>query len=190
MLSINDLKNGMYVRIDGIPYQVLDVKHLHMGRGGSSIQTRIKNVKTGQVLSRNFKPADAFENADIEKRKVSFLYAHRGDFVFVERANKKNRFSLTEAEVGETKQWLKPNTDVEAMYLEEELIGITVPIKMDFKVTEAPPALRGDTAKAGAKTVTIETGAHILVPLFISEGDIIRVNTVTGEYAERTEKRE
>lgn len=188
MLSINDLANGMYVLIDGIPYQILDVKHLHMGRGGSSVQTRIKNVKTGQVLSRNFKPADTFAEAEVEKRKVNFLYAHREESVFTEKGNPKNRFSLTPEQVGEARKWLKPNTEVEAVYLGEELMGITVPIKMDFKVTEAPPALRGDTAKAGTKMVTIETGTTVSAPLFINEGDIIRVNTETGEYAERIDK--
>ena len=83
----------MYIRIDGIPHQVLEVKHLHVGRGGSSIQTRVKNVKTGQVLSRNFKPADVFEDADIEKRKVLFLYSHRGNFVFAEKENQKSPIS-------------------------------------------------------------------------------------------------
>lgn len=188
MLSINDLANGMYVLIDDIPYQILDVKHLHMGRGGSSVQTRIRNIKTGQVLSRNFKPADAFAEAEVEKRKVNFLYAHRGEFMFTEKGNPKNRFSLGDDRIGNAKKWLKPNTEVEALYLGEELVGITVPIKMDFTVTEAPPALRGDTAKAGTKMVTIETGASISVPLFINEGDVIRVNTETGEYAERVEK--
>lgn len=188
MLSINDLANGMYILIDGIPYQILDVKHLHMGRGGSSVQTRIKNIKTEQVLSRNFKPADTFAEADIEKRKVNFLYMHRGEFIFAEKGNPKNRFSLTEERVGVAKKWLKPNTEVEAVYLGPELMGIAVPIKMDFIVTEAPPALRGDTAKAGTKMVTIETGAIISAPLFINEGDIIRVNTETGEYTERAEK--
>ena len=211
MLSINDLTNGMYIRIDGIPHQVLEVKHLHMGRGGSSIQTRIKNIKTGQVLSRNFKPADVFADADIEKRKVLFLYAHRGNFVFAEKESPKNsvshdatndestkqkadfqgknRFSLTEEQIGKAKQWLKPNTDIEALYSGDELIGITVPIKMDFTVTEAPPALRGDTAKSGTKLITIETGVSISAPLFINEGDMIRVNTETGEYDERVEKK-
>ena len=188
MLSINDLENGMYIGIDGILYQLLDVKHLHIGRGGSSIQTKIKNVKTGQVISRNFKPADTFESTDIEKRKVQFLYAHRGEFVFAQIKDKKKRFSLSENQIGEAKKWLKPNIEVEAMYRDEELLGITVPIKMDFKVIDAPPTLRGDTAKAGAKIITIETGATVSAPLFINAGDVIRVNTETGEYAERTSK--
>lgn len=188
MLSINDLKNGLVVLINGEPYQILDVKHLHMGRGGSSIQTRIRHLKTGQVLQRNFKPADAFEEADVEKRKVLFLYAHRGDFVFSEKGDQKNRFALKEEQVGEIKKWLKSNTEVEALCLNGILLTVSLPIKMDFKVIEAPPGLRGNTAEGGTKIVTIETGAKISVPLFINEGDIIRVNTESGEYVERAEK--
>ncbi|MBI2640158.1 MAG: elongation factor P [Candidatus Sungbacteria bacterium] len=185
MLSINDLKSGLVITIDNEPYQILEVKHLHMGRGGSSIQTRIRNLKTGQVLQRNFKPADAFEEADIEKRKVTFVYAHRGEYVFSEAGK---RFSLKENEVGDIRKWLKPNTEIEAVFLDDALLSINVPIKIDFRITESPPGLKGDTAQGGTKIATIETGAKISVPLFINEGDVIRVNTQTGEYAERVEK--
>ncbi|MDO8500013.1 MAG: elongation factor P [bacterium] len=188
MLSINDLKNGLVVLIDSEPYQILEVKHLHMGRGGSSVQTRIKNLKTGQVYSRNFKPADAFPEADVEKRKVLFLYAHRNEYVFSEATNPKNRFTLSAEIVADIKKWLKPNTETEAIFSGDTLLTLSVPIKMEFKITESPPGLKGDTASAGTKIATIETGAKISVPLFINEGDIIRVNTQSGEYVERAEK--
>lgn len=188
MLSINDLKNSSLIMIDGAPYEVLEIAHQHIGRGGSSIQTRIRNVKTGQVLARNFKPADQFEEADIEKRKLTYLYGHRGSFVFTPIGDQKNRFTLTEDKISDKIRWLKPNIEVEAMFLGEEIIGIKLPIKIDYKVKEAPPGLRGDTAQGGSKTIIIETGAEVQVPLFINEGDTIRVNTETGEYVERMEK--
>ena len=185
---MNDLKNGLIVLIEGAPYQILEVRHLHMGRGGSSIQTKIRHLKTGQVLSRNFKPADTFEEADVEKRKILFLYAHRGEYVFTEIGNTKNRFSLKEDGVADIKKWLKPQTEVDAVFLDNNLLTLTVPIKMEFKVVESPPGLKGDTAQGGTKVATIETGAKISVPLFINEGDVIRVNTQSGEYVERAEK--
>lgn len=188
MLSINDLKSGVLILIDGAPYQVLEVSHLHMGRGGSSVQTEIRNLKTGQVLHRNFKPADTFEEARVEKKPLVFLYSHRGEYVFTEPNNPKNRFSLKERTVGENKKWLKTNTPVTALFLEEELINLSLPIKMDFKVIEAPPGTQGDRSSAGTKAVTLETGAIIQAPLFINIGDIIRVNTETGGYVERVEK--
>ncbi len=188
MLSINDLQNGSLIIIEGAPYQVLEVAHLHMGRGGSSVQTKIRNLKTGQVYNRNFKPADSFEEADIQKKPTTFLYTHRGEYVFSDPANPKNRFSLTEEKIGDHKRWLKPNTPLTAIFLGEELLSFIIPIKMDFKVTEAPPGIQGDRSQSGTKAVTVETGTIVQAPLFINEGDIIRINTETGEYVERVEK--
>jgi len=188
MLSINDLKSGSLIIVEGAPYQVLEVSHLHMGRGGSSVQTKIRNLKTGQTYSRNFKPADAFEEADIEKKPVLFLYSHRGDFTFTDQKNPKNRFTLKEDVVGENKKWLKPSTELTAVFMEETLLNFILPIKMDFKVTEAPPGIQGDRSSAGTKSATIETGVVIQVPLFINMGDVIRINTETGEYVERIQK--
>lgn len=189
MLSINDLKNGIFVVINDDPYMILEVKHLHMGRGGASIQTKIKNLRTGQVFNRNFKPADEFEEAEIEKIKSRFLYENRGLYWFDELGNPKNRFSFKKEELGEeTVKFLKPNLEVLALKFQDKILNIELPIKVDFKVVEAPPTIRGDTAQGGNKPVVIETGAKVLVPLFIEEGDIIRINTQTGEYVERIEK--
>lgn len=188
MLSINDLQNGIYIVYENVPYQVFEVRHLHIGRGGSSVQTKLKNLKTGGILSRNFKPADTFEEAEIEKQKVKYLYNHRGEYWFAEEKNPANRFKLSREQLGDSVHFLKPNTIVEALSFKSAILNITLPIKMDFKVIDAPPSTRGNTAGSAAKTVTIETGAQIVVPLFISEGDTIRVNTQTGEYAERVGK--
>lgn len=188
MLSINDLQNGIYVVYENTPYEVMEVKHLHMGRGGSSIQTKLKNLKTGQVLSRNFKPADQFLEADTLKRKVKYLYNHRNEYWFSDASNPSSRFKLSEEQLGDIIHFLKPNTIVEALNFKDAILNVTLPIKMDFKVIESPPATRGNTAQGGTKTVTIETGASIIVPLFINEGDVIRINTQTEEYVERIEK--
>lgn len=188
MLTINDLKSGSLIIIENTPYQVLEVSHLHMGRGGSSIQTRIRNLKTGQVFNRNFKPADNFEEADIQKRPLLFIFQHRGEYVFSDLKDRSKRFSLKEAAVGENRKWLKPSIELTALFLGEELLNLWLPIKMDFKVIEAPPGIQGDRSQAGTKAVTIETGAVTQAPLFVNVGDIIRVNTKTGEYVERVEK--
>lgn len=188
MLSINDLQNGIYVVYENTPYEVMEVKHLHMGRGGSSIQTKLKNLKTGQVLARNFKPADTFEEADIEKQKVKYLYNHRNEYWFSEENNLSNRFKLSKNQIGNIMHFLKPNMIVETLKFNGTILNVALPIKMDFKVIEAPPATRGNTAQGGTKTVMIETGMSIVVPLFVSEGDVIRINTQTGEYVERVKK--
>lgn len=188
MLSINDLQNGIIVKINGDPYAVLSVTHLHMGRGGSSVQTRIKNLRTGQVLERNFKPADGFEEVEIEKMGAKFIYKSRGEHWFHEAGKPQNRFSLKEEDLGDEAQFLKSNLEVQAVKYEDKIISIELPVKVDYKVTEAPPAVKGSTAQGGTKTVVIETGAKVSTPLFINEGDIIRLNTSTGEYTERVEK--
>jgi len=188
MFSINDLQNGTVVSIDKDPYLVMLVKHQHIGRGGSSIQTKMKNLRTGQVFSRNYKPADEFEEAEVEKLKARFLYGNRGIFWFDEPNNPQNRFSLSDETIGEEAEFLKPNLEVTAVKFDEKIISVELPIKVDYKVTEAPPGIRGNTAQGGTKTVVIESGASVDVPLFINEGDIIRINTTTGEYAERVEK--
>ena len=188
MLTINDLKSKMAVMIEGAPYQVLEVKHLHVGRGGSSVQTKIRNLITGQVFSRNFKPADTFDEAEIEKRELIYLYGHRGEYVFAPAGRPAERFSLGAVETGDGARWLKPQTSVTGLFLDGAPVSISVPIKMDFMVTDAPPGIKGDTATGGTKTVTLETGVRVQTPLFINTGDVIRVNTETGEYVERVEK--
>jgi elongation factor P len=188
MLTINDLKPKMVVLIDDEPYQILEVAHQHIGRGGSSVQTRVKNLITGAVLSRNYKPSDTFEEADIEKRELLYLYGHRGEYVFTPAGKPQERFTLSEEQMADAKDWLKANTPVTALFLEDKLLNITAPIKVDLKIVEAPPSIRGDTATGGTKTVVLETGAKVQAPLFVNEGDVIRINTETGTYVERVEK--
>ncbi|OHA14503.1 MAG: elongation factor P [Candidatus Sungbacteria bacterium RIFCSPLOWO2_12_FULL_41_11] len=188
MISANNLKNGTIFLMDEAPYQVIEVKHLHMGRGGSSIQTKIKNLATGQVLSRNFKESDSFGDADVEKGKIKFLYTHRENTVFINPGKSNERLSMPTETLGDILKWLKPNTECEAVFLTGKIISIKPPIKIELKVIESPPGLKGDRAQSGTKNIKLETGASINVPLFIEEGDIIRINTETGEYTERVTK--
>lgn len=184
-LDINDLKRGGLVVHEGDPYIVLSVKHVHMGRGGASVQTKMKNLRSGKVLDRNFKSADTFEEANIEKLNAEFIYERNGEYWFNESGKKTNRFSLVSDVIGESALFLKPGMEVRAFMFGGNIINIELPIKADYKVTEAPPSIRGNTSSGGDKVVTIEGGAKVTVPLFIEEGDVIRINTDTGEYTER-----
>ncbi|MBI1974938.1 MAG: elongation factor P [Parcubacteria group bacterium] len=188
MLTINDLEVGTVFILDGAPHEVMIAKHSHMGRGGSVLETKLRNLKTGTVAQRNFKQADVFEEADVEKAKTLFLYQHRGEFWFSDPSNPKERFKLPEALIGESARFLKPNTHVETLKFENEILAVKLPIKIDLTVIEAPPGIRGDTAQGGSKIVKLESGAELSVPLFINEDDVVRVNTETGEYVERVEK--
>ncbi|HVM76607.1 MAG TPA: elongation factor P [Candidatus Paceibacterota bacterium] len=185
MLSYTDLTKGVLFIMDGMPYEVVDTHFLRMQQRKAVVQTKIRNLITGKLLDRNFQASDNFEEAEIVKTNALFIYASRGEYWFHEEGNPKNRFSLKEEIVGEQGKFLKPNTKVQTMSFNEKVIKVEIPIKMEFKVTEAPPSIKGNTAQGGTKQVTIEGGAKINVPLFVNEGEVIRINTQTGEYVER-----
>jgi elongation factor P len=189
MLKMNDLKSGVYFIMEGDPFEVLETHHLKMQQRRPVLQTRMKNLRNGKILERNFQQSDSFEEADIKKNDIKYLYNHRDEYWFSDPNDLSKRFKLDEALLEDTKNFLKVNTVVEALEFNGSVINIEIPIKMDFKVIEAPPAVRGDTAQGGIKQVVIETGAKINTPLFIEEGDTIRVNTHTGEYVERIAKK-
>jgi elongation factor P len=188
MLSYSELRPGVFFILDGQPYEVLEFSFLRMQQRKPVAQTKIKNLISGKIISRNFQPNETFEEAAINYKDVKFLYSHRDKFVFCETNNPSQRFELNEQQIGDLTKFLKPNGQVEVIEFEGKIINIALPVKMDFKVIEAPPGIKGDTAQGGTKAVKIETGATINVPLFIDEGDIIRVNTQTGLYTERVEK--
>lgn len=187
-LSYTDLKKGVLFVYEGQPWEVLDSGFLRMQQRKAVMQTKIRNLMNGKIVDRNWQASDNFEEADVEKKEALFLYAHRGEYWFCEPGNPKNRFSLTEEAVGASAPFFKPNTKAGTVLFNGKIIKVALPVKMEFKVTEAPPSIKGNTAQGGTKSVTIEGGAKLNVPLFINEGDIVRVNTELGEYVERVEK--
>ena len=188
MFNYNELKPGTVFILDGEPYEVLEFSFLRMQQRKPVAQTKIRNIITGKILSRNFQHTESFQEAEIYYKKVKFLYSHRNKFIFCDIQNPSARFELPAEIIGEKAKFFKPNSEVEVVSFQGKTINIRLPIKMDFKVVEAPPSTRGNTAQGGTKTVTIETGVQVAVPLFINESDIIRINTQTGEYTERVEK--
>lgn len=188
MLTYTDLKKGTLFTMDGDPYEVTESNFSRMQQRKAVVQTKIRNLRTGKIVERNFQASDEFQEAEMEKREITFLYTHRGEYVFTEERDPKNRFTLSEDMVGENKKWLKPNTHLAALFFDKKLLNLLLPIKIDLKVKEAPPGVQGDRAQGGTKAATLETGALIQVPLFINTGDTIRVNTESGLYAERVEK--
>ena len=185
---MNDLKQGIYFILDSQPFEILEARHLKMQQRRPVMQTRIKNLISGKTIEKNFQQSDYFEEADIQKKKVKFLYGHRGEFWFSE-IDDPARFKLGEDILKDYTRFLKPNTIIDALVFNKKIINIELPVKMDFKVIEAPPSTRGNTAQGGTKQVKLETGAAVNVPLFIEEGDVVRINTQTGEYAERVGKK-
>ncbi len=183
--SLNSIKVGLTILFNGEPYQVQTANFVRMQQRKPVAQTKIKNLITGKVLNRNFQHTDNFQEAEINYKKVKFLYTHRDKFVFCDAKNPAARFELSEESIGDKTKFLKPNSEVEVVDFEEKMIALNLPIKMQFKVVEAPPSIKGNTAQGGNKAVKIETGAMIAAPLFVEEGDIIEVNTQTGGYTGR-----
>ncbi|KKW11570.1 MAG: Elongation factor P [Candidatus Jorgensenbacteria bacterium GW2011_GWB1_49_9] len=188
MLSYNELTKGTLFILEGAPYEVLEMNFLRMQQRKATVNTKIRNLITGKVLDRNWQGSDSFEEAEIERKNSKFLYANRGEYWFCDEKNAADRFSLSEEVIGDPAKFLKPNTPVIATIFKDKVIKVTMPIKMDFKVIEAPPSIKGNTAQGGNKVITLEGGATINAPLFINEGDMVKVNTETGEYVERADK--
>ena len=187
MLSHTDLKKGVLIIVDDQPYEVLEANSLKKAQRRPIVQTKIKNLITGNVFERNFQQGDVFEEAEISKLKAKFLYSHKERFFFCEELNLSKRFYLDASQVGEQAKFLKKNQSIEVLIFEEKIIRLRIPIKVQLMVKEAPPGVQGDRAQGGTKTVTLETDAQINVPLFVEEGDIIEVNTETSEYTRRVE---
>ncbi len=175
--------------MDGAPYEVLSSHVFRMQMRKPVNQTKLKNIITGKVTERSFHQSEVMPEADIESENIKYLYHNRGEFWFCDEKDASKRFKLSEEIFGDGAKYIKPNTLVEAMVFDEKVIGVKLPIKVELKVTEAAPAVKGDTAQGASKQVTMETGLVLNVPLFINEGDVLKINTETGQYTERVDKK-
>ncbi|HEX9721866.1 MAG TPA: elongation factor P [Candidatus Paceibacterota bacterium] len=188
MLSYYELRKGVQFIYEGQPYEVLEFRQMGKSQDVVVAQTKIRNLITGRVLPKNFHQGDMFQEADLQKFQAKFIYTDKGKYVFSWTNDPKKRFELAEEQVGYATKFLKSNQEVEAIIFQDKVITITLPIKVQLKVKDAPPGVQGDRSQGGAKTVILETGAVINVPLFIETNDIIELNTETGEYTRRVEK--
>ncbi len=187
-LNYNEIKERKYIIYDGAPYEVLSSKIGSKGGYKAVNVTKLKNLITGKVVEISFHQSERVEEADIEFKEAKFLYTSKGQFWFCNPKNPADRFKLEEDVIGMPAKFMKANSIVETMVFEDKIIGVHLPIKVDLKVTEAPPAVRGDTSSGATKQITLESGAIINAPLFITEGEIITVNTVDGQYVSRAGK--
>lgn len=188
ILSYNEIVQRKVIVYNGEPYVVLSSHVFRMQMRKPVNQTKLRHLVSGKVVEISFHQNENAQEADISKMEAVYLYTSRGESWFTEAGNPKNRFKFPEDVVADKIKWLKQNSPVEVMLYNDNPVMVDIPIKMDLAVTEAPPAIKGDTATGGNKLVTLETGATVLTPLFINVGDILRINTDTGEYVERVEK--
>lgn len=187
MLAHNDLRKGTLFIYNSQPYEVMEYSLNFKGRGNSVVQTKIKNLVTGNVISQNFKPSETFEEAELERVKLAFVYSNRDKYVFENQSDKSQRIELTNIHVGAGANFLKQGQQVDGLKFNNKIINISLPIKITLKVIQSPPAVKGDRAESGYKQITLETGAVINAPLFVKEGDNIEINTQTNEYVRRVE---
>ena len=185
LINYNEITVHKYIEYDNEPWEVLDSRVFRMQQRKPVNQTKLRSLINGRISETTFHQSDKVPEAEIDSRDIKYLYNNKGEFWFCEAKDPAKRFTMKEETVGDGGKFLKANTIVQLLSWKERQIGLKLPIKVELKVVEAPPAVKGDTAKGGSKQIKLETGATINAPLFVNEGEIIRVNTETGEYVER-----
>ena len=188
LLEYNDITEKKFIVMDGAPYEVISSHVFRKQQRKPVNATKLKNLMTGKVTEYSFHQSEKVEEAEIDSKEVRYLYNNRGEWWFSEVNDPSKRFKVTEEVVGHQGRFLKPNTVVKQLLFDEKQLGFQLPVTVELKVTDAPPGIKGDTATGGQKVVTLETGATINAPLFVNEGDTIRINAETGEYRERVNK--
>jgi elongation factor P len=188
MLNYSECLPRKAILIEGHPYEVITSHVFQKQKSRPVNNVRLKSLLTGKTLDLVFHQYEKFEEADMGSREVKFLYENRGEYWFCDPKNAGDRFKLSDEQVGDNIKFIKPNSILDSTTFNDEIIAIRYPIKVELKITESAPAVKGNTSGNATKAVVLETGATIHVPMFINEGDIIRINTETGDYAERVEK--
>ncbi len=184
MISTNDFRTGLTIELDGEVYAVVDFQHVKPGKGSAFVRSKLRNVKTGFTIERTFRAGEKVPRAHIEYREMQFLYSSGEDNFFMDTSTYE-QINLNDEKLGDNKKYLKENMVIGVQVYEGAPIGVELPNSVELAVTDTDPGLRGDTASGGTKPATLETGAVVQVPLFVSIGDVIRVDTRTGQYLER-----
>ncbi len=188
VLSYNEILKGSVIDYNNEPYEVLSAHIFRMQQRKPVNQTKLRQLVGGKVVEISFHQNETVTEADIGTMRANYLYTNKGESWFAEEGNAKNRFAFPEEAVHDKVQWLVPNSSVEVLTYEEKPMTIKIPVKVELAVKDAPPAVKGNTVSGGTKLVELSTGAKINVPLFINTGDVVRINTDTGDYTERVEK--
>ena len=188
VLAYNEILPKKIINYNDAPYEVLSAHIFRMQKRKPVNQTRLRNMVNGSVLEISFHSSETIDEADTDHMDAVYLYSNQNESWFAEEGNAKNRFSFPMESVHDQVQWLAPNSIVEVLTYEEKPMTIKIPVKVDLEVKDAPPAVKGNTVSGGTKLVELVTGAKVNVPLFINNGDIIRINTDTGNYDERVTK--
>jgi elongation factor P len=185
VVGTNQFKNGMHVEVDGTVFKLLEFQHVKPGKGGAFVRTKLRRVEDGAVIDRTFRAGEKFRPVRTETRRMQFLYTDGTDAHFMD-AESYEQLALPEDQVSESLKWIVPNEEIELLYVDESPSDVQVPSAVELTVTETQPGVKGDTASGGGdKPATLESGVVVRVPLFVNEGDRVRVDTRSGEYVSR-----
>jgi elongation factor P len=185
MLSTNQFRNGNHIEVEGTIFKILEFQHVKPGKGGAFVRTKLRRASDGNVIDRTFRAGEKFRAVRTEVRRMQFLYKDGTDAHFMDTESYE-QLTIPEGTLAEPLRWMKESEEVEVLYIDNSPADVQLPSAIDLAVTETEPGLRGDTASGGGnKPATLETGARIQVPLFINIGDVVRVDTRSGEYVSR-----
>ena len=184
MISTSDFKNGMAIEVEGQIFTIVEFQHVKPGKGGAFVRTRLKNIDTGAVLDRTFRPVEKFRRVRVEGKKMQYLYSTPDEVVLMDN-DTYEQLSLPPALAGDALQFITDNMEVEVLMVDGKPAQLAPPIFVELEVTDTQPGVKGDTVSGGSKPATLETGAVVNVPLFLKTGDRIRIDTRTGSYMER-----
>ncbi len=184
MIPTSQFRNGLKVELDGEPFIIVEFQHVKPGKGGAFVRTRLKSLKSGLVQDRTFRSGEKLQRPDLEERKMQYLYQDDGQWHFMDTATYEQIF-LTAGQLGDEKHYLQENVVISALFHKGQPMGVQLPIFVELTITKTDPGFRGDTATGATKPATLETGFVVQVPLFLNEGERVRIDTRTGEYNER-----
>lgn len=184
VIDTSEFRKGMKIEVDGDPYEIVEFQHVKPGKGSAFVRTTIRNLISGRVLQPTFKSGDKVGKPDIEEKEMQYLYVQGGDYYFMDTRSFEQTF-LSETELGEAKNYLKEQINASILFYNGKAIGVSLPNSVDLKVTKCDPGVRGDTVSGALKPATLETGYVVNVPLFINEGDVLKIDTRDGKYLTR-----
>lgn len=184
MISVNDFKTGLTLELDNGLWSVVEFLHVKPGKGAAFVRSKLKNVETGQVVEKTFRAGEKVAKATLDRREMQYLYKEGADYIMMDNETYE-QLQISEDHIGDGKKYLKENMNVQVLLHDGRIIGVDIPAHVELEVVDTPPAEKGNTAQGGSKPATLETGAVVNVPFFISNGDIIRVDTRSNEYLDR-----
>ncbi len=183
-VDTSKFRNGLKIELDGEPFTITYFQHVKPGKGGAFVRTKVRNLRTGRVLDRTFRSGERVDEADVEDKRMQYLYLDGDQLVFMDKESY-DQIPFTREQVGDSIRYLKESLEVDVLFWRGKPINIELPAFVEVKITQCEPGIKGDTASGSTKPATVETGAVVQVPLFVKQGEVIRVDTRSGDYVER-----